>query len=64
MDPKHDRQTGQRGLMGGSSDVQIETVKLVLHEDLSGDIAVWETNEFLFETPLIWLGADWTEGRT
>lgn len=50
--------------MARSSDVQIETVKLVLKEDLSGDIDIWDTYELLFETPLNWLGADWAEGWT
>lgn len=47
--------------MARSSDVQIETVKLVLKEDLSGDIGIWQTNQLLFETLLNWLGADWAE---
>lgn len=48
--------------MSGSSDVQVETFKLVLGQNLSGDIGVWETKELFFETPLIWLGADWAWG--
>jgi len=48
--------------MSGSGNIEIETVKLVLSEDLSGDVSVWKTNQLLFETLLNGLRADWAEG--
>lgn len=50
--------------MSGGSDVEIQAFELVLGEDLSGNIYVWQTDQFLFETLLIWLGADWAEERS
>lgn len=60
MYPHHDRETRFAVLVGGTGDVQVETLELILQETLSRKICFWEAKELFFDGPLASLRADWT----
>lgn len=49
MDPDHDRQTRMPVYTGGTRDVEVQTLKLVLSQELFGQLVLDDSEQLAFE---------------
>lgn len=57
VDPDHDRQTRILVCMGGACDVEVQTLKLILGQELFGEFALDDSEQLALEANVPQLGA-------
>lgn len=59
MDPDHDRQARVVVCMGRACDVEVQTLKLILGQELFGELALDDPEQLTLEADVPQLRADW-----
>jgi len=57
VNPDHDRQTGILVCVGGACDVEVQTLKLVLGQELFGEVVLDDTEQLALEADVSQLRA-------
>jgi len=60
MDPDHDRQTRIVMSIGRACDVEVQTLELVLGQELLGELVLDNSEQLALETDISQLRANWT----
>jgi len=63
MDPDHDRQTRVLVCMCGACNVEVQTLELILGQELFGELVLYDSEQLALKADVSQLRANWAEAR-